>query len=101
MSKLGIFASLTAFALAIGIATLSATPAQAGDPPAPCVHKEFKTELVKAACDKGGQPEAKIAMKAFQKDHKIESCQSCHKKLAPNYELKPDGLDQFTKAGGK
>jgi hypothetical protein len=28
-------------------------------------HTEFKTELVKQACTKGGQKEAKDAMKAF------------------------------------
>ncbi len=100
MSKLGILASLTTFVLAIGFATLSSTSATAGGP-TPCVHKDFKTDLVKAACAKGGQAEAKIQMKAFQKEHKLESCNSCHLKLAPNYELKDDGLDKFTKAGGK
>ncbi len=100
MSKLGIFASLAALVLSIGFATLSSTSANAGGP-TPCVHKEFKTELVKAACAKGGQAEAKIQMKTFQKEHKLESCNSCHKKLAPNYELKEDAFEKFTKAGGK
>jgi hypothetical protein len=101
MSKLGIFASLTAFVLAIGVATLSPTAAVAGDGPTPCQHKDFKTDMVKEACAKGGQPAAKEAMKQFQKDHKLQSCNQCHKKLAPNYELKDDALDQFTKLGGK
>ncbi|HEX4420858.1 MAG TPA: hypothetical protein VH165_23240 [Kofleriaceae bacterium] len=99
MSKLGFFAALTSLAGALAFATLS-TPAADADATA-CVHKELKTDLVKQACDKGGQPEAKTAMKAFMKDKKIKSCNQCHSKLAPSYDLKPDGLDQFTKAGGK
>jgi hypothetical protein len=35
------------------------------------------------------------------KDKKIKSCNQCHSKLAPKYDLKADGLDQFFKAGGK
>jgi hypothetical protein len=66
-----------------------------------CAHQEFKTELVKQACAKGGQKEAKDAMKAFSKDHAIKSCNQCHSKLAPSYDLKPDGLDQYRKLGGK
>ncbi len=100
MQKLGIFASLTAFVAAIGIAMFTASPAQADDP-TPCVHKEFKTEMVKNACAKGGQPAAKDAMKAFNKEKKISSCNKCHTKLAPTYELKPDGLKQFNELGGK
>ncbi|MEO7732586.1 MAG: hypothetical protein ABIY55_16580 [Kofleriaceae bacterium] len=99
MSKLGLFAILTSIVGALTFATVS-SPASA-DAPAPCVHTEFKTELVKQACAKGGQKEAKDTMKAFMKDKKIKSCNQCHAKLAPKYELKADGLDQFTKAGGK
>ncbi len=40
-------------------------------------------------------------MKAFNKEHKIKSCNQCHSKLAPSYELKPDGFEQFQKLGGK
>ena len=35
------------------------------------------------------------------KDAKIKSCNQCHAKLAPKYELKADAVDQFKKAGGK
>ncbi len=98
MSKLGLIASILSMA---GVLTFATINASAEDAPAPCVHKDFKTELVKQACEKGGQPEAKTAMKAFMKDKKIKSCNQCHAKLAPNYELKKDGLDQFQKAGGK
>ena len=96
MNKLAILTSIAAFVALTG-ATMSA---KAGDP-APCQHKEFKTELVKAACEKGGQAAAKQAMKDFNKQHNIKSCNKCHSKLAPGYELKPDGLEQFTKLGGK
>lgn len=98
MSKLGFFALLTSVVGALAFATMS-SPAEADN--AACTHKEFKTELVKQACEKGGQPEAKTAMKQFMKDKKIKSCNACHAKLAPSYDLKPDGLEQFQKAGGK
>jgi hypothetical protein len=102
MSKFGILASVATIVASLGIATLTASTASAGDDKAtPCVHKEFKTELVKQACDKGGQPAAKDAMKAFNKKNNINSCNKCHSKLAPSYDLKPDGLDQFKKLGGK
>jgi NAD-dependent SIR2 family protein deacetylase len=77
---------------------MSSTDAQAVTP---CVTKDFKTELAKNACAKGGQPAAKDAMKKFMKEAKIKTCNACHTKLAPKYELKTDGLDQFKKAGGK
>ncbi len=97
MAKLGLFATITAVVGALTFAGMSSP--DAGD--APCVHKEFKTDLVKQACEKGGQKGAKEAMKVFNKDKKIKSCNQCHTKLAPNYELKSDGLDQFKKLGGK
>ena len=98
MTKLGIFASITTIIVSLGIASFTSTDAQAVTP---CVTKEFKTELAKASCEKGGQPAAKDAMKKFMKDAKIKSCNACHTKLAPKYELKKDALDQFKKAGGK
>lgn len=99
MSKLGLTAILATIVGSLTFATVTSSPAAAGD--APCVHTELKTDLVKNACAKGGQKEAKDAMKAFMKEKKIKSCNQCHTKLAPNYELKADGLEQFTKAGGK
>ncbi len=98
MSKLGIFTSITALVTAVGLAAMSPSDASAEDA---CQHKEFKTEMVKNACAKGGQKVAKDAMKQFMKDAKIKSCNACHSKLAPSYDLKPDALDQFKKAGGK
>lgn len=97
MAKLGIFASITAIVTALGFATMSSATA-ADDS---CKHNEFKTELVKQACTNGGQKAAKDAMKKFMKDAKIKSCNQCHSKLAPSYDLKADGLDQYKKAGGK
>jgi hypothetical protein len=96
-SKLGILASIAAIVGAIAIATVTAD-AQGSSP---CVRKEFKTDLVKQACSTGGQPAAKDAMKKWNKEHNITSCNKCHSKLAPSYDLKPDGLEQFQKLGGK
>ena len=98
MAKLAIFASISTIIVSLGLASLTSTDAQAVTP---CVTKEFKTELAKNACEKGGQPAAKDAMKKFMKDAKIKSCNACHSKLAPKYELKKDAYDQFKKAGGK
>jgi len=87
MIKLGLFASIAAI---VGALTFASTrPAEAGDP---CVHKEFKTEMVKAACAKGGQAAAKEAMQAFNKENKISSCNKCHSSLKPKYDLNEDGL---------
>ena len=94
MKLVGIAALL---ALAIGPSLLGKSSALAE----PCVRKDFKTEMVKTACEKGGQAAAKDAMKAFNKDKKIKSCNQCHSKLAPNYELKADGVEQYKKLGGK
>ena len=96
MAKLGLFASITAVIAALTFASMSTTDAADA-----CVHKEFKTELVKNACTKGGQAAAKDAMKAFNKEKKIKSCNQCHTKLAPSYDLKKDAYEQFEKLGGK
>ena len=98
MSKLGFVALITSLVGALTFATLSSSAVADGTA---CVHTEFKTELVKQACEKGGQKEAKDVMKAFMKEKKIKSCNQCHAKLAPKYELKADALDQFKKLGGK
>jgi hypothetical protein len=99
MAKFGLLLSLS---LIIGGVTFgSMSSPNADTPAAPCVTKEFKTKLVKDACTKGGQKAAKEAMKAWNKEKKIKSCNQCHAKLAPNYELKKDGVDQFAKLGGE
>jgi hypothetical protein len=104
MVKLGLFSTLFATIVALGIATVS-SPAEA-DSPTPCVRKDFKTDLVKQACtgtpDKpGSQDAAKDAMKKFNKDHNIKSCNDCHSKLAPTYDLKDTGLKHYQELGGK
>jgi hypothetical protein len=98
MVKLGIFASVSVFVGAITFAHLSAPSAQTADG---CKQTTFKTVMVKEACAKGGQKAAKDAMKKWAKAKGIKSCNQCHRKLAPTYDLKPDGLDQFVKAGGE
>lgn len=98
MTKLGIFASITTIVAALSFATWSPRDAQANTP---CVTKDFKTEMAKNACEKGGQQAAKDVMKKFMKQAKLKSCNACHTKLAPKYELKKDGLEQFKKLGGK
>jgi hypothetical protein len=100
MSKLGFFAAVTSIIGALTFATFSSS-ANADDAAAPCVRTEFKTELIKQACAKGGQKEAKEVMKKFAKDNKIKNCNQCHVKLAPKYELKDDALAEFQKLGGK
>ncbi len=106
MSKLGLFATTTttliiALGTIVGALTFATVSASAEVASTACVHTEFKTEMVKQACEKGGQKQAKDVMKAFMKEKKIKSCNQCHSKLAPKYELKNDALDQFKKAGGK
>ena len=102
MSKFGLLASLLSIVGLLTFATLSASAdADVAPPAGACVHTDFKTELVKEACTKGGQKAAKDAMKAFMKEKKIKSCNQCHSKLAPKYDLKKDGLEQFQKLGGK
>ncbi|MBX3154554.1 MAG: hypothetical protein KF773_01045 [Deltaproteobacteria bacterium] len=66
-----------------------------------CKRTDFNTELVRDACKAGGQEKAKEVMKAFNKEKGLKSCNDCHTKLAPTYELKPDGLEKYEKLGGK
>jgi len=99
MAKLGLFASLAAIVGALTFASMSNSTADKAVND--CVKKEYKTEMVKAACEKGGQKEAKAVMQAFNKDKKIKSCNQCHTKLAPKYELKANAVEQFSKLGGK
>ena len=97
MARLVWLASLAALAGALTFAEL-AGPAAA---PGGCVRKDFKTELVRRACVRGGQEAAKEAMKAFMTENKLGSCKKCHATLAPDYDLEPHGLEQFQKLGGK
>lgn len=96
--KLGIIAAVTTLAGALAFATFTTSSADAQDA---CVRNDYKTEMVRDACTSGGQKAAKDVMKKFNKDNNIKSCNQCHSKLAPSYDLKPDGLEQFKKLGGK
>ena len=102
MKKLALFALAAA---SVVILSLAAAPqeASAGDA---CVRKDFKTEMVKNACAKGGQGEAKKVMKKFlssakAKNSAVKDCKSCHTSLSPDFKLTPNGLELFKKAGGK
>ncbi len=92
MVKLGLLASVFAIVLALGFAAVTARSVDAAEP---CTHKEFKTKMVAAACAKGGQPAAKEAMQAMNKEKHISSCNKCHDKLKPEYTLKDEGLKLF------
>ncbi len=96
--KLGIIAAITTIVGSLSVATFSSSSVEAADA---CLRTDYKTEMVRDSCKAGGQKAAKDAMKAFMKEKKIKSCNQCHSKLAPTYELKKDGLEQFTKLGGK
>lgn len=101
MAKHGLLALALGFAAILTGATLS-SPADAAKS---CSRTTFETKLVEDACKKGGQSEAKKAMKAWVKTAKKKQanldCKSCHSKLAPSYDLKPDGLQKFKDLGGK
>jgi hypothetical protein len=67
-----------------------------------CDRKVFQTKLCKDACEKGGQKEAKKAMRAFVKQAKKITgdkiaCGTCHAKLSNGYPLKKEGLLLFRK----
>lgn len=98
MKKLALILIAGASIAILGLATPQS--ADAGDA---CARKAFKTDLVKKACEKGGQAEAKKAMKAFLKQAKkqkiagVKNCKSCHSALKPDYKLTKNGLELFKK----
>ena len=101
MAKYGLLALVLGFAATIAGVSFAPSDALAGKA---CARTTFDTKLVGDACKKGGQAEAKKAMKKFLKDAKKKEatidCKSCHSKLAPSYELKKDALDHYKKLGG-
>jgi hypothetical protein len=94
--------ALTIAGMIAGVTLSSTNDAVAG---AACKRTTFETKLVGDACKKGGQAEAKKVMKKWLKGAKKKEagleCKSCHTKLAPKYDLKPDGLQKFKDLGGK
>jgi hypothetical protein len=102
MKKLALLALAAASAAILSLASVP-QEARAADT---CVRKEFKTKMVKDACTKGGQAEAKKVMKKFlstakAKNPQVKDCKSCHTSLSPDYKLTPNGLEMFKTAGGK
>lgn len=100
MSKTTVLLSLLASVL-VAVA-IPREPAYGADP---CKRTTFETRLVADACAAGGLPRAKDAMKKWVKEVKSKQsgldCATCHSKLAPSYDLKPDGLATFKKLGGQ
>lgn len=85
------------------VAIFSLSTPQIADAGKDCARKEFKTELVKAACKKGGQKAAKKAMRKFMKKAKKATkekmtCTTCHSKSSGDYPLKKDGLKRYSAA---
>lgn len=83
------------------VAVLSLSSPQVADAGKDCARKEFKTDLIKNACKKGGQKAAKKAMREFMKKAKKATkkkmtCKTCHTKASGKYPLKKDGLDLYT-----
>ena len=70
-----------------------------------CKRKTFDTKLVADACANGGVAKAKDVMKKWVKEVKSKQagleCATCHSKMAPTYDLKPDGLETYKKLGGQ
>ncbi len=88
-------------AVPVVIVATGGSTVQAGDA---CKRTHFETKLVEAACSAGGTAGAKDAMKKWVKEAKPKQagleCATCHSKLAPSYDLKPDGLASFKRLGG-
>jgi len=103
MAKLGVLGFvLTLAGLVFAATTAAPQEALAGKA---CVTASFQTTAIEKACKKGGQAEAKKEMKKFLKAAKKKQanieCKTCHSKLAPSYDLKPDGLTKYRDLGGK
>lgn len=102
MTRLRLFSLTAAIIGALAVASMSTSDASSGKP---CSRKTFDTELVKNACAKGGQDEAKAAMKAFLKDAKKKNdslaCVSFHTKVGDPFPLRQDALKTFKDSGGK
>lgn len=92
---------MRAIAIATAVAITCGVWMSVPDAARPCHRTEFKTELVRNACARGGQAAAKEAMKRFVKEKKVKTCNHCHIRLAPTYELKPEALARFKELGGK
>lgn len=102
MAKLGFASIIAAFVATLAIVGATSHDASAGKP---CTRTKFETKFLTDACKKGGQDEAKKAMKGFLKEFKktnaSATCNTCHSKVGGAYPLKPDGLQKAKDAGMK
>ena len=102
MAKLGLFTLIATFVGTLAIAGMTSDTASAGKP---CQHAKLESKMLKDACKKGGQDEAKKVMKAFLKEAKKKkasmTCNTCHSKVGGAYPLKPDGGKLFAEFGGQ
>ena len=102
MAKLGFASIVAAFVATLALVGFTAEDASAGKP---CATAKPVTKFLAEACKKGGQDEAKKAMKGFLKTYKktnpTATCNSCHSKVGGAYPLKPDGLQKAKDAGMK
>ena len=93
----------------LGLVSAIASPAAGRAAGPPCVTTDFKTEMVRLACQKGGQDEALKQMKAFVAKHApkkskgkpLVTCNACHTTLAPKFERKPDAVEFYKALGGR
>lgn len=90
----------------VGLVLGLCAPPRPSDAGEPCARKLFLSRLVEGACKSGGQQGAKKAMKRFIKQAKKRnavrlSCKTCHSRLAPTYDLRPEGHRLFTEFGGQ
>ena len=93
---------LTLSLILVSVVTIAWAPVSAGDA---CKRTKFETKLVSDACTAGGTAKAKDVMKKWVKDTKSKQsnleCATCHSKMAPSYDLKPDAVGTFKKLGGQ
>lgn len=93
----------------VTVLTLMLAPTARSAAPTPCVAKTFDTEMVRAACAKGGQDEARKQMSAFmlkqapkpEAGKPAMTCKACHSSLAPKFEKTADALSFYKALGGK
>ncbi|CAN5753882.1 hypothetical protein BH11MYX3_BH11MYX3_38640 [soil metagenome] len=99
MSKTPVLFVLLSTVIALAIASARVEGADA------CKRTTFETKLVADACKTGGTAGAKDAMKKWVKEAKSKQsgleCATCHSKMAPTYDLKPDGAATFKRLGGQ
>ena len=84
----------------VGVVVIQACGGGGVEARKPCHRSYFKTELVHAACERGGQEEARLAMTAFAKRNNVPSCLKCHLTMSPYFDLRPEGFQNYLNFGG-